>query len=842
MFDLDVDPAAKLRDLEIWESRERCEASLYQFLREAWPQFDPAPFMDGWHLQAIAEHLEAVSAGEIRRLLINIPPRHCFPADQLIQTEIGALPIGEVVRRRRKLRVPSWSEKRGRIELQPIVGWWENPGADIYRLDFDDGTRVRCTGDHRLLEVGGDWSAACDMPIGTVVPVVRSPESFGRLRPVQALPNVVDVSKADAISRSQNPRGFVAHADFSRLLRSKFSELALEIERRAVGHGVGVVVGLCAVAEIIKSAVRAVPIQVSDLLPGWAWAFEGQHDQLMHGAFGRPCLSFSPQRDQWVAAFANTHAKRLAGTIVNDTILANDQMRSAFDATKVGDFVPGEAWDLAPDFARLVGITHIGFSPSTYCLTVRDNYNFVVGDVRGIIVSNCKTNLTAIAWNAWTWAQEPEPDNPLVGPGVRFLCASYGASKAQQDAVTARRLIGSKWYQERWGTRYSISKDRDNQERFDTSAGGGRISTGIPESLGNGGLIKIVDDPHKTDEVESQAVLDRQVRAYNEVWRTRSNDPQQGAEVVVMQRLGEGDLSGYLLEHDSDVVHLCLPTLYESDRRCVTSIGWADPRQEDGELLWPERFDSAWAEKQKESVGTFAWVGQFQQRPAPRGGGIVKDDWWKLWPPRGEEMKWTNEEGVLHYPQFSFTMAYLDTAFTTKDENAWCALTRWGVFEREGTGCAMLCGAWRERPTLKGLVDKVVQTCRRGRVDVLMIENKAGAEWVKQEIMTLMRSEEWSIVLDEPKGDKVARLHRVTVMFENGLVYAPAKGWADMVISEVSNFPKGRWMDLTDTVSGALGYLRRSDLLRLKREVSEEEDMRLRFRGKKTTIAEEYGA
>ena len=154
----------------------------------------------------------------------------------------------------------------------------------------------------------------------------------------------------------------------------------------------------------------------------------------------------------------------------------------------------------------------------------------------------------------------------------------------------------------------------------------------------------------------------------------------------------------------------------------------------------------------------------------------------------------------------------------------------------------MLCGAWRERPTLKGLVDKVVQTCRRGRVDVLMIENKAGAEWVKQEIMTLMRSEEWSIVLDEPKGDKVARLHRVTVMFENGLVYAPAKGWADMVISEVSNFPKGRWMDLTDTVSGALGYLRRSDLLRLKREVSEEEDMRLRFRGKKTTIAEEYGA
>ncbi|MBV8458412.1 MAG: hypothetical protein JO122_17560 [Acetobacteraceae bacterium] len=93
-----------------------------------------------------------------------------------------------------------------------------------------------------------------------------------------------------------------------------------------------------------------------------------------------------------------------------------------------------------------------------------------------------------------------------------------------------------------------ISKDRDNQEQYDTTAGGSRISTGIPESLGKGGMIRMIDDPHKTDEAESELVRGGVIRAYDEVWRTRSNDPQEGVEVIIMQRLAEGDLSGHLLE------------------------------------------------------------------------------------------------------------------------------------------------------------------------------------------------------------------------------------------------------------------------------------------------------
>ena len=60
--------------------REICErdaygASLIEFATYVWPICEPAiPFVRGWAVEAIAEHLEAVSHGHIRRLLINVPP------------------------------------------------------------------------------------------------------------------------------------------------------------------------------------------------------------------------------------------------------------------------------------------------------------------------------------------------------------------------------------------------------------------------------------------------------------------------------------------------------------------------------------------------------------------------------------------------------------------------------------------------------------------------------------------------------------------------------------------------------------------------------------------------
>ena len=56
---------------------ELARRSLSRFIRDGWHQIEPAtPLVHGWYVDAIAEHLEALTKGDIRKLLINVPPRH----------------------------------------------------------------------------------------------------------------------------------------------------------------------------------------------------------------------------------------------------------------------------------------------------------------------------------------------------------------------------------------------------------------------------------------------------------------------------------------------------------------------------------------------------------------------------------------------------------------------------------------------------------------------------------------------------------------------------------------------------------------------------------------------
>lgn len=459
-----------------------------------------------------------------------------------------------------------------------------------------------------------------------------------------------------------------------------------------------------------------------------------------------------------------------------------------------------------------------------------------------------KTSVVAIAWPVWTWSLPPNPDFPLHGPGVRFLCGSYGATKAEIDGVTARRLIGSTWFQERWGDRVQIAPDRDNQGQYDNTAGGSRISTGIPESLGKGGAIRILDDPHKTAEVESEVTRQSVIRGYDEVWRTRSNDPTTGAEVIVMQRLAEGDISGHVLR-ERDVVHLMLPMEFDASRRCHTVLGFTDPRKRDGELLWPQRFTATWAKTNKETgIGPHAWAGQFQQSPSVRGGGIVPAAWWQVWPPEGQEDSWTQTVEVdgrsverMLFPSLDYVLVSVDTAYTEKEENDYSACTVWGSFQLAGNPKIILLEAWRERLEMRALVMKILDTARRRKADGVLIEAKASGLSVIQEMRRLMRDGEFTLFGDVPKGDKVARLHAVSPAFSAGLVYAPQRKWSDMVIDEVASFPRSRYADLTDSVSAGVNKLRRLGVVQQVDEVEAERNEALAFRGNQPSVRQEYG-
>lgn len=442
-----------------------------------------------------------------------------------------------------------------------------------------------------------------------------------------------------------------------------------------------------------------------------------------------------------------------------------------------------------------------------------------------------KTSIISAAWPAWTWAQSQL--SHTSGNGVEFMTCSYGLKLAAEGSDKCRKIIKSEWYQELFGDRVKIREDKDATQHFGLETHGQRIirSVGAPVT-GFGANVIIIDDGNAAQDAQSE--LDRQsvLAWYQGALISRLNDPKLGAIVNVQQRIAEDDLTGFILDNDTDNewTHLCLPMLYEKDRHCVTRIGWEDPRKVEGELLWPDRFGLKEVKTLERAMGSTTAAGQLQQRPEPAGGGIIKSEWWQPW-------------DAPQYMPFDYIVASLDSAYTTKTQNDPSALTVWGIFSEDIVGHplrqldkygkpeyldrgprlhapkVMLMYAWAERLEFHTLIEKVVETCKRFKVDKLLVESKASGLSVAQEIRRLYSHQLFSVQTINPGNlDKMARLFSVQHIFSEGMVYAPDKTWAQMVINQMGTFPKGKHDDLVDSSSMAIKHLRDMSMLMMSEE------------------------
>jgi predicted phage terminase large subunit-like protein len=492
------------------------------------------------------------------------------------------------------------------------------------------------------------------------------------------------------------------------------------------------------------------------------------------------------------------------------------------------------------------------------------------GQIRKLLVNlspRCgKTLVTSVCFPAWVWAQRDL--SYLKGPQVRFLCGSYNDDLSLQNSTRQRRLLLSPWYQRYWGRRFQITQDQAAKAKFDTTAGGCRISTSARGLLlGVGGDALVADDPHNLHGAESEAERRQALTWWRELSSTRLNDPKRSAIVVIKQSLHEEDISGHILssESSSEWCHLMVPAEYDWHRHCVTVLGWQDPRgldenneplvavlpsgervprdaeaaneldRRDGTLMWPERFGPTEIARIKSELGPYLASGRLQQSPMPAKGGIFQRNWWQLY-----------EDPHNIFPAFDHLVASLDSAFTEKEQNDPSALTVWGVYREDGKRRIMLAHAWRKhlpfsgpridkepqetvasykartRPTW-GLIEWVADTCTRFNVDRLLIEAKASGISAAQELRNrYVRDRQWSIQLCQVKGDKLSRALAVQPIFTQGMIYAPARDWSDLVITEMSMFPVGRYKDLTDSASQGLKYLR--DVGLAETDVEEQED------------------
>lgn len=434
-----------------------------------------------------------------------------------------------------------------------------------------------------------------------------------------------------------------------------------------------------------------------------------------------------------------------------------------------------------------------------------------------------KSLLVAVFWPSWEWG-------PFNKPHMRYICASHSQDLSIRDGIRMRRLIQSDWYQSYWGDRVVMTGDQNQKTKFENTASGFRQSIAAGSITGVRGDRIIIDDPLSVDGASSDAIRESTKTWFLEAVPTRMNNMKKSAIVVIMQRLHEEDTSGIILNQDLGYDAIILPMRYESIRNYETQLGLKDPRTEEGELLFPERFPEDVVDRLERTMGPFAASGQLQQLPSPRGGGILKREWWQLW-----------DRPV--YPPLTFVCASLDTAYTEDSENDYSALTVWGVFTDDApaelTGARLEGGnlydyamsgvarqyveqypkvimtmAWARRLELHDLVTQVAATCKSMKVDRLLIEGKASGISVAQEIRRLYSREDWGVEIINPgKLDKVSRAYAIQHLFAEKLIYSPDKEWAESVMSQCEHFPKGKHDDLVDTVSQALTYLRKSGML-----------------------------
>ena len=168
-------------------------------------------------------------------------------------------------------------------------------------------------------------------------------------------------------------------------------------------------------------------------------------------------------------------------------------------------------------------------------------------------------------------------------PWERVVVVSYSDFLARTHANDFRRVVNDPLYQ---ATFPAMRLDRDTDREIMTTERGKRIATSIDGTLtGLGGNLIIIDDPIKLGDAMSEAVRERVIEWYRSTLLSRGDDKTATRIVVVMQRVHQNDLVGYLQEQGGFEI-LNLPAIAQKSQTYELGGGRTYTRQQ-GELLHP---------------------------------------------------------------------------------------------------------------------------------------------------------------------------------------------------------------------------------------------------------------
>lgn len=381
-----------------------------------------------------------------------------------------------------------------------------------------------------------------------------------------------------------------------------------------------------------------------------------------------------------------------------------------------------------------------------------------------------KSQLTSIYFPFWLLVRNP---------ATQIIFATYSEDFARRFGNSVRDLVVL--YGEKYGLQ--LSKETNSATDWKLLSGGGMVSTGAGGSLtGRGAHALIIDDPIKNSEEAFSETARENLWNWFETTAFTRLEPG-GFCVVIHTRWHQDDLIGRL-HAKSQSAEIPPWTLINFP---AAAEGPDELGRQEGDPLWPTRYDTAALQDIKRSLSSYNWSALYQQRPTPAEGGAIKRGWWQYYDTLPAE--------------FDDLIQSWDLAFKDLQTSDYCVGQVWG---RKGARF-YLVHQIRERLDLPAVASRI-RSLREiyPEAHAVLIEDTANGPALIQTLHTSVAG----LIPRKVKGSKDTRVSAVSPYIESGNVFLPRSNpWLGDFIEECAAFPNGTHDDQVDSMTQALIYL-----------------------------------
>lgn len=659
---------------------EVCRRKLAEFVKDAWHVIEPGvPLEWNWHIDAICEHLEAVTYGKIKKLLINVPPGHMksllvsvmWPAWEWIdyphlRAQYGSYDDTLASRDSGKTRDlinsewyqttfrPQWSIKRD----SNAKGYFTNT-VQGFRRTF--GMNGRITG-HRgnrvclpyWVKVTTDQG---EIPIGSIVENKLNCKvlAFNHKDNTFTLREIADWELSPG-----------KHSVLISVSNGSFFEATSDHPVFVIGKGYVAASELIPGDKVITHDYALQDMLKSDRSDSFAFCEASERSVLQFGMpKNRHVWNRKSSLQDWLnrsslQALRNLEEKeelhrKLASN--SQSVLLAKMYRCLFNCESRKYSTLRTLWEDSQNPSP-------GYQKRNKTILfegMRLEVSFTINE--GPRESQVRTRelqravSKGISKTGGSHQGEGQLQLPALredgsGSGICDACPSHRLQQAEQRPGQPDFCLPVVPRRDARITRAASELDYATVvDVREVSAPATVYNLNVSEDhnyFANGILVhNCIDDPLNVKDTFNVGAKAHCKWIFDKVLPSRVNDLRTGQFVVIMQRIADDDLSGVLLQRKG-WDYLILPSRFDPERRKTTSIGWTDPRKEKGELLFPVMFPEVELEQlENESLGPDIFAGQYQQDPVREGGARFREEHFRYWHWEGPVMVLDRGEGVL---------------------------------------------------------------------------------------------------------------------------------------------------------------------------------------------------